>query len=80
MNVYHVGAFAGNDPVGADAVMMGVCAASKTDAARIAHERLLADGYTRVRVVRYQDVGASTWEPGNTMIYSAKESPSYVWT
>lgn len=76
MNLYHVHAYAG-DRLAADVVSMGVCAANATEAASVAYNRLVGDGYPMVSIVRTRNTGApehGTWEPGATLVYKCHTS------
>lgn len=49
---------------------VGVCAATKTEAAKLAHERMVDYGSVRPRVAYTLRVAPQgDWEPGTTLIY-----------
>jgi hypothetical protein len=56
-------------------IVIGACAATKTEAAAIVSDRLASDGYHNVRVVgtitRVASQGA--WSPGGTLLYSSED-------
>lgn len=49
----------------------GVCAANKTEAARLARERLSSDGWQSVAIKGIERVSPNDtdWAPGNVLVY-----------
>lgn len=64
MNIYHVRVRADGEWL-----LVGACAASKTEAAALVVERLRADGYVTVGVDTAGRVASSGWDPGTVLVY-----------
>ena len=73
MNIYHVD-YTATDANGTHTGTVGVCAATKTEAAQHAHTRLRGDGWGTVNVTRTERVARTktgdTWEPGTVLVYA----------
>lgn len=51
--------------------VVGVCAATKTEAVRLVYDRMTSDGYLNPRSERCERVASQgEWMPGNTLVYS----------
>lgn len=68
MNIYHIQYTHADEP---GSQIVGVCAASATDAARIVRSRMESEGALNVRLGKITVVERDnqTWEPGTSVRY-----------